>query len=1145
MATAKDWGGTSRGKFPLAGVDTVLPQRETIKMDSKRKKGVSSGVSASQTKKLRGDWDEDGPSQFEEELAFLDEVEADMAMELNEGQVTADILPIGKLISEKIPAKWLRPTVPHIDYKLQPLIFQQVELEHYVGSPVSGMLGAKQGPVPVIRMFGITAEGNSVCCHIHGFAPYFYVPSPPGFKQEHLGEFKKELNNAVIKDMRSNKDNVSQAVLAVDICMKENMFGYHGKRIIPFLKITMALPRLIAPSKRLLEQGLRFGSFPLHCYQAYEANIDFEIRFMVDNDIVGCNWIELPPGKYHLRMDPHEAASNNNSNSKDLPNKMSLAQLEVDISWADLISHPAEGDWQKIAPLRVLSFDIECAGRKGIFPEPDKDPVIQIANMVLRQGEKDPFIRNVFTLDTCASIVGSRVLCFEREDELLKAWAEFVRTIDPDIITGYNIQNFDLPYLINRAQALKVSTFPFLGRIRSMKSIIRDSTFQSKQMGRRENKVINTEGRVQFDLLQVLLRDYKLRSYTLNAVSFHFLQEQKEDVQHSIITDLQRGNEQTRRRLAVYCLKDAYLPLRLLEKLMCVINYMEMARVTGVPLSYLLSRGQQIKVVSQLLRQAMKQDLVMPVVKSEGGEDYTGATVIEPSKGYYDVPIATLDFSSLYPSIMMAHNLCYTTLLQAGSADKYGLSPEDFIKTPTGDCFVKATVRKGLLPEILENLLSARKRAKTELKKETDPFKQKVLDGRQLALKVSANSVYGFTGAQVGKLPCLEISQSVTGFGRQMIEKTKQLVESRYTLSNGYKADAKVIYGDTDSVMCKLGVQTVSEAMEMGREAAEWVSSHFTPPIKLEFEKVYFPYLLINKKRYAGLYFSSSPNTHDKMDCKGIETVRRDNCPLVANLINTCLQKLLIDRDPMGAVEHAKDVISDLLCNRIDISQLVITKELTRTADEYAGKQAHVELAERMRKRDPGSAPNLGDRVPYVIIGAAKGVAAYMKSEDPIYVLENNIPIDTQYYLEQQLAKPLLRIFEPILGETKAESTLLKGEHTRCKTVLTSKVGGLMAFAKKRSTCIGCKASLNHDGAVCNYCKQRESELHQKEISHLSSLEEKFSRLWTQCQRCQGSLHEDVLCTSRDCPIFYMRKKVQKDLDDQEKLIRRFGPPAW
>ncbi|XP_071028760.1 DNA polymerase delta catalytic subunit-like [Oncorhynchus clarkii lewisi] len=1104
-------------------------------MDAKRRNSGPPRGGASQAKrgKTGGDW-EDSPSIFEEELALFEE--ADMEAEEREGQAGHDVIPVGELFSTDLNPRWRRPQAAPLNPDSDTLVFQQIDLDYYLGAAVAGMPGQSQGNVPIIRMFGVTGSGNSVCCHVHGFAPYFYIPAPNGFTSDHLSEFKRELNSAVLKDMRYNKDNMSVTVLAVDITHKESMYGYHGKRIADFLRITMAMPRLIAPAKRLLEQGFKFGPFPIQSFSSYEANIDFEIRFMVDSDVVGCCWIELPKGKYRVREERMLGETDAHN-----PGKVSLCQYEVDVGWTQLISHPAEGEYQRIAPLRVLSFDIECAGRKGIFPEAEKDPVIQIASMVQRQGEKEPFIRTVFTLQSCSSIVGSQVLCFTKESQLLQSWAEFVRTVDADIITGYNIQNFDLPYLLNRAATLKVKLFPYLGRVLGIKSVLRDSSFQSKQMGRRENKILNMEGRVQFDLLQVLLRDYKLRSYTLNAVSFHFLQEQKEDVQHSIITDLQNGNEQTRRRLAVYCLKDAYLPLRLLQKLMCVINYMEMARVTGVPLTYLLSRGQQIKVVSQLLRQAMKQGLVMPVVKPEGGEDYTGATVIEPEKGYYSVPIATLDFSSLYPSIMMAHNLCYTTLLQKGSAEKLGLTPEDFIKTPTGDLFVKSSVRKGLLPDILEDLLSARKKAKAELKKETDPFKKQVLDGRQLALKISANSVYGFTGAQVGKLPCLEISQSVTGFGRQMIEQTKQLVESKYTIANGYQADAKVIYGDTDSVMVKLGVDTVSRAMEVGREAAEWVSSHFTPPIKLEFEKVYYPYLLINKKRYAGLYFSSSADTHDKMDCKGIETVRRDNCTLVANLINSCLQTILIDRDPQGAVAHAKEVISDLLCNRIDISQLVITKELTRTAQEYAAKQAHVELAERMKKRDAGSAPQLGDRVPYVIIKAAKGVAAYMKSEDPIYVLENNIPIDTQYYLEQQLSKPLLRIFEPILGESKAESVLLKGDHTRCKTVLTSRVGGLMAFATKRSACIGCRAVLKDDAAVCDFCKKKESELYQKEIFHLSTLEERFSRLWTQCQRCQGSLHEDVLCTSRDCPIFYMRKKVQKDLDDQEKLVSRFG----
>ena len=123
-----------------------------------------------------------------------------------------------------------------------------------------------------------------------------------------------------------------------------------------------------------------------------------------------------------------------------------------------------------------------------------------------------------------------------------QTWSEFVTTVDPDIITGYNVVNFDLPYLLNRASTLKVFPFSLLGRIKDERSVVSSTTFQSRAYGKRENKVINITGRVQFDLLHVLLRDYKLRSYTLNSVSFHFLHEQKEDVQHNIISDLQVRN---------------------------------------------------------------------------------------------------------------------------------------------------------------------------------------------------------------------------------------------------------------------------------------------------------------------------------------------------------------------------------------------------------------------------------------------------------------------------------------------------------------------------------------------------------------------------------------------------------------------------
>lgn len=599
------------------------------------------------------------------------------------------------------------------------------------------------------------------------------------------------------------------------------------------------------------------------------------------------SWVEAPAGRYKLVTD-----------------KQSNCQIEAEMSYRDLIAHKPIGEWSKMAPLRILSFDIECAGRKGIFPEPNHDSVIQIANIVTKYGDKKPFVRNVFCLDSTSPIVATQILTFDKEEKMLSAWRDFLEKVDPDIITGYNIANFDFPYLLDRAKHLKVRGFEYWSRT-MVKSVSKDTNFSSKQMGNRDTKATNTNGRLQLDLLQLVQRDYQLRSYTLNSVCSHFLGEQKEDVHHSMITELFEGTPESRRRLALYCLKDAYLPQRLMDKLSCLENYTEMARVTGVPFNFLLARGQQVKFLSQLFRKALEQKLVIPNLKSESSEEqYEGATVIEPTRGYYDVPIATLDFASLYPSIIQAHNLCYTTLIKKRDIERWNLKKdEDYIVTPNGDMFVTTKQRKGLLAQILEELLAARKQAKRELAAETDPFKKAVLNGRQLALKISANSVYGLTGATNGKLPCLEIASSTTSFGRQMIEKTKQEVEQRYCIANGYSHNAQVIYGDTDSVMVKFGTKDLAEAMKLGEDASQFVSSKFIKPIKLEFEKVYFPYLLINKKRYAGLYWTK-PEKYDKMDTKGIETVRRDNCLLVQTVIEKVLRMILIDQDVPGAQEY-------------------------------------------------------------------------------------------------------------------------------------------------------------------------------------------------------------------------------------------------
>jgi DNA polymerase delta subunit 1 len=498
---------------------------------------------------------------------------------------------------------------------------------------------------------------------------------------------------------------------------------------------------------------------------------------------------------------------------------------------------------------------------------------------------------------------------------------------------------------------------------------------------------------------------------------------------------------------------------------------------------------------------------------------------------------------------MQAHNLCYSTLLTHAQAKQ--LNESQYTKTPNGHYFVNQSVRQGILPEILGELLSARKIAKKDMKAAKDPMTRSVMNGRQLALKVSANSVYGFTGATVGQLPCLQISSSVTSFGRVMIDNTKNMIESEYTIANGYPADAIVIYGDTDSVMIKFGVKTVGEAIALGVEAAPKVTKAlFKPPISLEFEKVYQPYLLMNKKRYAGLYFTKA-DKWDKLDTKGLETVRRDNCGLVRTTIAHCLNQLLIHSDVDGAIAYVKRQIADLLQNRVDISMLVISKSMSKSpySEEYVNKQAHVELARRMMIRDKATAPVVGDRVPYVItLAGGPGAPAYEKSEDPLYALENNVPLDTTYYLKNQLSKPLLRIFEPIIGE-RAESVLLRGEHTRKIVTATPTVakGGMMAFAvRKKTRCVGCNTlvDLGSDGkeqALCRHCKSNEDILYVKKQVRARKAEQEFNKLWSQCQRCQGSLHNDVLCSNRDCPIFYARVKARKTVASTTEALSRFS----
>ena len=256
--------------------------------------------------------------------------------------------------------------------------------------------------------------------------------------------------------------------------------------------------------------------------------------------------------------------------------------------------------------------------------------------------------------------------------------------------------------------------------------------------------------------------------------------------------------------------------------------------------------------------------------------------------------------------------------------------------------------------------------------------------------------------------------------------------------------------------------------------------------------------------------------------------------------------------------------------NKIDISLLIISKSLSKRTDEgsdeegggdkkannksitnknktstYQAKQAHVELAEKMRKRDPGTAPNIGDRIQYVIIKGEKGTKNYENSEDPIYVLEHDLPIDIDYYLENQLKKPLLRIFENIIQN--AEMVLFSGEHTRIKKsgVNAKSNASFGSFLIVKKTCLNCKVVIK-SGVVCKNCKDKLRAIYIENRLEMNNKERMFADLWSQCQRCQGSILQDIICQNRDCPIFFRRYKVKKDLKSMKAIMERFKEvPDW
>ena len=851
----------------------------------------------------------------------------------------------------------------------------------------------------LISIFGKTNEGKSVCVTT-SFTPYFFVKLP------------KKTSQMDIRNLYTKIDKVCpECMVSYDIVQSKDVWGFQNNEKFIFMQLNfknLAARRMVnGRLKRTLpDEAVK--------YKVYESNLDPVLRLMHRTNIQSTGWMD----------------------SGDMCVRSHLARVNIDLfcnDWKTL--KPV--DIPETAPFVVASVDIECNSSTGKFPDADVkgDACFQIAVSLTHFGSDVPYDKTCFCYKkTDSELDGCIIKSYDTEREMLMAFKEYLMEKDIDIITGWNIFGFDLEYIMKRAVMTGCDqTFYEMSKMKNHSCELVYKKLSSSALGDNDLKILPMPGRFIFDLFHEVKKGYKLDSYKLDNVSKLYLGDNKIDMPpKEMFARFVEEDPVKLREVAEYCIKDTLLPHRLLSKLSILVNLLEMAKATWVPLCYLVERGQQIKVFSLLTKKAREMGFMVPTISwgQYSAEGYEGATVLDAQKGAYYTPITALDFEGLYPSIMMAHNLCYSSMVMDSKYENIpGVTYETF------GFYKFAQDVPSLLPSILLELKQFRKQAKKDMAQSTGALKE-MYNGKQLAYKVSMNSVYGFTGASKGMLPCVQIASTVTLKGRSMIDETKAYVEKNFPGS-------KVRYGDTDSVMVEFdvgnrtGKEAIEYSWEIGERAAEECTKLFKAPNNLELEKVYCPYFLYSKKRYAAKLWTKGKDGNmnmDYIDVKGLQLVRRDNTPHMREVCKELLDVVLESSDTGPPKELALQRAIELIEGDVPNEKLILSQGLS---DSYKSKgfsvsinspdikdinQAHVQVVRKMRERQPGSEPQSGDRVPYILIDTGDPKAkAFEKSEDPKYAKDNNLKVDYNYYFINKFLNPVCDLIEPLFEDPKEE----------------------------------------------------------------------------------------------------------------------------
>ena len=904
----------------------------------------------------------------------------------------------------------------------------------------------------IIYAHALDRQSNYVVLKIPDFQPCMYVELDPKIQwnRPKLQILRKYITDELVDDINA----------PVSIVYKSKLKNYAYK---PghFLRLTFKSPwhisRIIEPAY----EGAR------RQYEGFRFKINKK-NFKIPG--IG-NAVQLIPHEFYATPDLQLYATQNikptswihAERMKTTNYHFSTAHTEMICSYKSL---KKAKDQNLTTNPRICSYDIECISGQDpsglTFPDKNNISDITVCICATVGREQDPESKwkqyalvNVEQGRDCPDIDGCKVLRYKNETALLLGWSNFLKTVRPNIVIGYNSLSFDDNYLIVKSKLRNVwDKYASTSYINDRKAQITATKWKSEAYGDQEYVCFDVPGILHIDIYYYCKKEFRnLSSYSLNDVSEHFLGDRKIDLPPDImIQKWHQGGSNNMHDIVEYCVKDTLLPFKLLKKLNIWIGLNEMANVMCLHIYDLLTRGEQLRLYAQMYYLTRDLNVVMTAKGTEyktrkSDEPFIGATVQNPKCGLWN-NVATFDFASLYPSIIITYNLCPSTFIQDTHPEpapgtfniikfeshrgcehdtgitKTKIAAKDIVCRKHSYRFYKKSYKKGLLPILLEKLLAARAHTKKQLQAlskrkdltESEELMKVVLDQRQQKYKISANSGYGGLGSDFSQFACIEAAATVTAMGRRSIQKGIDAACAAYP-------ETIVVYGDTDSCMLKFGDADLKRSMEICDDLENIFAGVFEKPMSLDFEKMYGLYLLLTKKKYIGYKVDREGNRY-AIDKAGVILKRRDNCDYIKRVYGGIVDMVMARKKWYDLYDFLEVEFRSLLRGEVPIEDLIITMELKDKV--YKTKKAHVEVAEKMKSRGKFVIP--GTRIKYVYIDTGDPKAKeYQIAEDPDYVRENKSTVKMNYiqYIDK-FTNGFDEIFELIFGKTNVVKNFVK-----------------------------------------------------------------------------------------------------------------------